>query len=51
MYMVFLAYIYVRYKICIKLHFLTYLIIKFCNFDQNFYLRFLLLGGVRWRNV
>ena len=29
--MVFLTYIYVRYKICIKLHFLTYLIIKFCK--------------------
>ena len=31
MHMVFLTYIYVRYKICIKLHFFTYLISKFCK--------------------
>ena len=36
--MVFLTYIYVRYKICIKLHFFTYLISKFCKlFDQKFF--------------
>jgi hypothetical protein len=29
--MVFLTYIYVRYKICIKLHFFSYLISKFCK--------------------